>query len=197
MDLIELNEAFASQALAVLARVGAARRAASASTSTARASRSATRSARPAGASSRRCCARCAGAARAMAWRPCASAAGRAWRRCSRTSPWRRHRVDSVRRGSEDAASATNTRGKRPSMTGVLYGIAKFCIKRRFVVLAVWLVVDDRARRGVASAGRQHQRQPVAARHRQPGRHRRARTSRSPIRPTAPARSCCTPTAAS
>jgi RND superfamily putative drug exporter len=26
-------------------------------------------------------------------------------------------------------------------MTGVLYGIAKFCIKRRFVVLAVWLIV--------------------------------------------------------
>ncbi|HEX3434623.1 MAG TPA: MMPL family transporter [Solirubrobacteraceae bacterium] len=26
-------------------------------------------------------------------------------------------------------------------MTGVLYGIAKFCIRRRFVVLAVWLIV--------------------------------------------------------
>ncbi len=26
-------------------------------------------------------------------------------------------------------------------MTGVLYGIARFCVRRKFIVLAVWLVV--------------------------------------------------------
>ena len=26
-------------------------------------------------------------------------------------------------------------------MTGVLYGLARFCVRRRFVVLGVWLVV--------------------------------------------------------
>ena len=26
-------------------------------------------------------------------------------------------------------------------MTGVLYGVARFCVRRKFIVLAVWLVV--------------------------------------------------------
>src|ERR1700733_1389888 len=30
--------------------------------------------------------------------------------------------------------------GEGPRMTGVLYGLAKFCIRRRFVVLACWLI---------------------------------------------------------
>ena len=36
--------------------------------------------------------------------------------------------------------SAGLTRGKGLKMTGVLYAIARFCVRRRFVVLAVWLV---------------------------------------------------------
>ena len=55
MDLVELNEAFACQVLAVLAGLGL-ERSRSGSTSTARASRSATRSAPPACASWPRCC---------------------------------------------------------------------------------------------------------------------------------------------
>ena len=83
-----------------------------------------------------------AGAARATAWRRCASAAARAWRRCSRTSPPQppERLTASAVAGSEDAASATTSRGQRPSMTGVLYGLAQFCVRRRFVVLAVWLL---------------------------------------------------------
>src|SRR5947208_2534084 len=31
--------------------------------------------------------------------------------------------------------------GKGHRLTGMLYGLARFCVRRRFVVLAVWLVV--------------------------------------------------------
>ena len=92
-DLIELNEAFAAQVLAVHARVGASPRpTSSGSTSTAPASRSATRSAPPAVASWPRCCARWTGARPGTGWRRCASAAGRGSRRCSNGS--RHERTD-------------------------------------------------------------------------------------------------------
>ena len=86
MDLIELNEAFAAQVLAVTREWGLEPDDSSGSTPTAPASRWATRSAPPAPASSRRCCARCSAARPATASRPCASAAARAWPRCSSAS---------------------------------------------------------------------------------------------------------------
>ena len=83
IDLVELNEAFAVQVLAVLAG-WQLERAATSSTSTAPASRSATRSAPPARGSSPPACASCAAGTAGTCWRPCASAAARAWPRCSR-----------------------------------------------------------------------------------------------------------------
>ena len=84
IDLVELNEAFAAQALAVRPRRWASTRAAS--ISTAAPSRSAIRSA-PAGRGSparrRRCC---SARASRWRWRPCASAAARASPPCSRRS---------------------------------------------------------------------------------------------------------------
>ena len=60
-------------------------------------------------------------------------------------------------------------------MTGVLYRIAQFCVRRRFiVVLGVWLVVAVALVGDLAPDGRQHQRQPVAAGHQQPARDRHA-----------------------
>ena len=78
MDVIEINEAFASVAVQSSRDLGVDRR--SASTSTAAPSRSATRSARPARASSARSCTSCAAAAAVAAWRRSARAAGRATR---------------------------------------------------------------------------------------------------------------------
>ena len=48
-------------------------------------------------------------------------------------------------------------------MTGVLYRLARFCIRRRFVVSRL-ARGDHRARRRLPPAWRKHQRQPVAAR---------------------------------
>ena len=59
-------------------------------------------------------------------------------------------------------------------MTGVLYALARFCVRRRFVVLAVWLVVAIALVVVSAPTGRQHQRQPLAAGDRQPARDRHA-----------------------
>ena len=81
-------------------------------------------------------------------------------------------------------------------MAGILYAVGRFCVRRRFVVLAVWLVV------AVAL---------VAVSHRTgdntndnlslPGTDSQQATdcwpSRSRTRRTAPARSSCTPRAAS
>ena len=59
-------------------------------------------------------------------------------------------------------------------MTGVLYRIAQFCVRRRLVVLGVWLVVAVALVGDLAPDGRQHERQPVAAGDRQPARDRHA-----------------------
>ena len=82
-------------------------------------------------------------------------------------------------------------------MTGVLYRLAQFCIRRRVVVLGVWLVVaialvaishrlGDNTNDNLSLPGTE-----------QPARDGHARRSRSPLRRTARARSSCTPRAAS
>ena len=85
IDLIELNEAFAAQALAVMREWKfTARRSASAPTCTG----SGISLGHPVGATGGRMLATLAreltGATRATGWRPCASAAGRGWPRSSR-----------------------------------------------------------------------------------------------------------------
>ena len=81
LDLVELNEAFASQAHRLHARVRVSIR--PRPTSTAARSRSVIRSEPAARGSRRRCCTSCAAAADATAWRRCASASGKASQRSS------------------------------------------------------------------------------------------------------------------
>jgi acetyl-CoA acyltransferase len=71
LDWIELNEAFAAQALAVVKELDLDRRR---STRSAAPSRSATRSVPPAPSARRRCCMACAAPAASTAWSACASA---------------------------------------------------------------------------------------------------------------------------
>ena len=176
IDLIELNEAFAAQVLAVLRewelpdgleRVNVNGSGISLGHPVGRDRRAHPRDAAARDAPARR---------RATGWRRCASAAARGWRRSSRISRRRgavtEHDRDAVRPRAV-LRPAPLRRGRR--------------LARR----------DDRARRGLAQPRRQHQRQPVAAGHRQPARRPTRWRSPSPIRPTARARSCCTPRAAS
>ena len=81
-------------------------------------------------------------------------------------------------------------------MTGALYGLARFCARHRFVVLIVWLLV------AVALVGVAHQlgdntNDSLTL----PGTDSQQATdalaSHFPIRPTGPARSCCTSAAGS
>ena len=55
-------------------------------------------------------------------------------------------------------------------VTGVLYAIARFCVRRRFARAGRLVRCHGRARGDLAPARRQHQRQPVAAGNRQPAR---------------------------
>ena len=81
-------------------------------------------------------------------------------------------------------------------MTGVLYAIARLCVRRKFIVLAVWLVVavalvvvskqmGDNTNDNLSLPGTNSQRATDILK------------SRSRSRPTAPARSCCTRATAS
>ena len=75
-------------------------------------------------------------------------------------------------------------------MTPVLYRLGRVCVRHRWFVLAVWLVVFAALAFGARSVGPERQRQPHAARHRQPEGHRPPRRRSFPARRTGPTRSC-------
>ena len=81
-------------------------------------------------------------------------------------------------------------------MTGVLYGVAQFCIRRRFIVLGVWVVagggavavshqLGDKTNDNLSLPGTDSQRATDAL------------AKSFPDQATARARSCCTPRAGS
>ena len=53
-------------------------------------------------------------------------------------------------------------------MTGGLYRLGRLCVRRRWIVLAVWLVLSSSRSRSQRARRPRSQRQPDAARHRQP-----------------------------
>ena len=76
-------------------------------------------------------------------------------------------------------------------MTGLLYAVARTCVRQRYVVLAVWLLVAV-----VLVAVSHRVGDNTSDNQTQPGTDSQRTTDtlsrRSPIRPTDPARSCCT-----